>query len=471
MNRHMTQPSAKRRASTAEPHVFTHGRQRVHRATHVETPSVAYRTVHREGAIIRERGSPPTSSSPPDVNDFDRKIRKVIKQARESPKRKQDTERTKSHSVSSAKRSTEIREKKHGKKTSDSRTLQKSMKENSSFSSQKLVPRAPQTADFSKIDLMRPLHDSTDEKNAESRSALAELQRQEQMLAEAISNRMERKRNVSVKTKKAVLKAIMCSSPDKQEDPDLSAVSNLWVRAPKLQPAQVGKCKSQNQSNPRVPTTTLAGSKAFPPFQPLTELGGKSDHKANQTPAWLQKARTTFGRPHAREIDMPRPGNFHSTSQSQHRLWLKEVAKAISDARVTEVSSILRPALRSQSEFQALEDSGLPAKSSQPETSSSLRRVAFMKTEEEKMNPESIAAPPIASFMSSDGDDDDESVSSVVLLFNYLSCNAVPDRKFQITDRGNLVLVESLESEHNSPVQDYSIKQRHFPKFQLVCSQ
>ena len=168
---------------------------------------------------------------------------------------------------------------------------------------------------------------------------------------------------------------------------------------------------------------------------------------------------------------MPKPGNFHITSHTQQRLWLKEVAKAICDARVTEVSNILRPALRSQPEFQALEDSGLSAKSSQPKTSSSPRRVAFMKTTEEKVSPESILAPPVASFMSSDGDDDDESVSSVVMLFNYLSCNAVPDRKFQINDRGNLVLVESLESEHNSQVQGYSFKQRQFPKFQLACSQ
>ena len=418
---------------------------------------------------MQERDPPPTLSQPYG-NDFDKKVRKVIKNSRESPRRMQDTARTKHRSVSTAKTSTEVSEKKHVSKFSDSSTLQKTMKENSFFPAQQPAPCAENFAVCSKSDFLRSQRDSNDEKMAEPQSVRAELQRQERALSEAISNRLERKHSVSVKTKKAVLKAIMCSSPDKHEDSGIAPTSNFAARNPNRQPTQVGKAESQNQGAPHIPTNQ-AGNNVFPPLLSLMPFGVNADQKANQTPAWLQKARTTFGKPHAREVDMPKSGNFHRTSKSQQRLWLKEALKAISDARVAEVSAILRPALRPHSELQALEDSALSPKSSLPETSSSPRRVAFMKTAEEKVNPQSVPAPPAASFMSSDGEDDDDSVSSVVLLFNYLSCNAVPDRKLQINHRGNLVLVESFESEHISLVQDYSTKQRRFPKYQLVCSQ
>ena len=79
-----------------------------------------------------------------------------------------------------------------------------------------------------------------------------------------------------------------------------------------------------------------------------------------------------------------------------------------------------------------------------------------------------MQVPPVMSFLSSD--DDDDSVSSVVLLFNYLSCNAVPDQKLQINERGNLVLVESFDAGKYSVVSDMSMKEQHFRRYQLVCS-
>ena len=428
----MTRPSARGRPSSKQPHGLANGLLKDNKLRPFDTPLIDQRVATREPAT-NERDPPSTCSS-----DFDHSKSKF--RVGGSTWRKSSNLR-KEHRSNWTANSRETRTK-DGSRSAESQVPQKDK------NSGKLRDHNSRQSVTARSALTEKMRHATELAVEPRRDPVAEIQLQAQRQAAAISNRLERKQNISEKTKTAVLKAMMCKPPTAQDE----STTTLPTKAiPFLESPKIGTTESQRQGSLKKSDVW-----AFNRDQ--------SGFDSQQKPVGLYKTRTVSGK-HAQESEILKFSSLHITSHLQQKLWLKKVLEAISEARVSEVP---RPALQSPSpaKVPALRSFELSQKLSHPTPPSSPRRVAFVEQTEEKLH--SMQVPPVMSFLSSD--DDDESVSSVVLLFNYLSCNAVPDQKLQINERGNLVLVESFDAGKYSVVSDMSMKEQHFRRYQLVCS-
>jgi len=322
-------------------------------------------------------------------------------------------------------------------------------------------PYPRQSSSSSRSDFSKNVQTVTDQRIVEQkrRNYESEKGRRQQQQADAISNRLERKRDLSEKTKEAVLKAMMNSKasstkPDLPELPksfiyNLNNKSGLSTRHSKMY-EKVVPFTATPGFTVSAPTDVPQG----PPPLSSKKGSGVSVHKKT---AWFQKAMTTFGKQTAHEASgIPKP--FHETSFAQQQRWLNEVHTSINEAQVAKFMDAKKP-VRTSSELLALKEFGLSPHTPEHKKSTAESEVADEYT---------VREPPRIIDRSHSAEDD-ESVSSMVLLFNWLSCNPVPDQNMQINHRGKLVLVESFDSS-NSILSEKSNNANQQHRYKLVCS-
>jgi len=218
----------------------------------------------------------------------------------------------------------------------------------------------------------------------------------EQEKAEAVSRRFERNPILSETTKNAVLKVIKTEDfMPKEEKPTFApgplAVTETAPR-PTFESSMVNAATTLNKQIERILNTAL-----------LSHGDRKYETSLQKQKRWLAAAKKAIHKAIVAEVLCAKPPLPLPTTSLKHRLSQQSRQKA--------------------------------------KTS---HYVAFA----EDRNKEFTVAPPppITSFSTCEDDEESVSVSSVVLLFNCLSCNAVPDKKMQINHEGKLLLAYTASS-------------------------
>lgn len=267
----------------------------------------------------------------------------------------------------------------------------------------------------------------------------SEKQQRQERQAEAISNRPERKRNPSAKTKEAVLKAMMNSTPSPNE-PDHPKLPKSFLHDLSSK-RRLSTMENSEMYEKVLSVTSTSGLAVSDPTAAPEGSLHQSTRKRSSAPlhkktVWFQKATTKLGKL------IGRGAKIHETSNAQQQRWLNAVYESMNEAKVAESLYAERP--------QAPRHAAL--------------KLSRLETEEADETTDGDIPQITASSQSTD----DESVGSMVFLFNWLACTPV-DGRCQINRRGKLVLVGSFDSS-NSLLSGNSVDENQQKRFNFVCS-